>query len=54
VGEDVNAAVLGLNEAEALLGVKPTNCDVGHDALQVHFYVKRPGEALAQSDTSAS
>jgi hypothetical protein len=33
VDEDVSASVLGLNEAEALLGVKPFNCAVDHDVL---------------------
>jgi hypothetical protein len=31
VNESVNTAVVGLNEAEALGGIKPFNCASGHD-----------------------
>jgi hypothetical protein len=31
--------------------LKPFNCAAGHDVLQVHFYVKRPGVRLLPNPT---
>jgi hypothetical protein len=52
MNEGVNAAVVRLNEAEALGGVEPFNCASGHDE-PFHSNIEEPqrkGDADGDSD----
>jgi hypothetical protein len=51
VNERISAAVVRLNEAEALGGIEPFNCASGHDE-PFHSNISRPQRKSASDDGS--